>query len=445
MTPDFTAGRRDRGPGWLLLAMAVTQGALFVLVLRATLIRAPFEDMLQWLDAWRQARLSGDWAGYAFGFFQEHRLVWAKLLTALDASWFQASGWPFIATGTLALGGVALLLTREVRCGLPSTGPVAALAWLCPMLVLTAANAVDCSVPVNTVYPLTLLFVVAACVTVTGPAETGPLTAGRGIAALLLAACAGLGNAVGLLAWPVLLWSAWRSRAGWRWLALIAAVTAVYGALYLHGLALSAGGVAAPATVAARATKLVAYLLAYLGLPLSRVPALRLAGEALGAVLLAASLFAVLRFGVLRPAITRLERIAVGLILFSLGSAALAALGRSQFAAEVELPVRYTVLVTPLHVGLLALALRWVAGHPAAERRGGLVLACGVALGLLLLAQQAVGMRSAIVVADAMRSKLDRFYAGQHDPDVERLVFQAGLPKAEAIVAALRRDGLLRR
>lgn len=443
MTQDFTAGRRDLG--WLLAAMAVAQGVLFLLVLWATLIRAPFEDMLQWLDAWRRARIGGDWAGYALGFFQEHRLVWAKLLTALDASWFQASGWPFIVTGTLALGGVALLLAREMRRGLPSAGPVAALAWLCPMLVLTAANAVDCSVPVNIVYPLTLFFVVAACVVITGPAEAGSLGTGRGLGALLLAACAGLGNAVGLLAWPVLLWSAWRCRSGWRWLAAIAAAAAVYGALYLHGLSLSSGGVAPPATILARATKLLTYVLAYLGLPLSRVPGLLPAGEAVGTVLLAAALFAVIRFGVRRPAISRLERIAVGLILFSLGSAALAALGRSRFAAEVELPVRYTVLVTPLHVGLLALALRWIADRPALERRSGAVLSGGAVLGLLLLAQQAIGAWPAVAVADGMRSKLDRFYAGEHDKEVERLVFQAGLGKADAIVAALRRDGLLGR
>jgi hypothetical protein len=44
-----------------------------------------------------------------------------------------------------------------------------------------------------------------------------------------------------------------------------------------------------------------------------------------------------------------------------------------------------------------------------------------------------------------MRTRIDRFYAGEHDPEIQRLVYQAGLDKADGIVAGLRRDGLLRR
>ena len=426
----------------LLPVLMVLQAVVFAYVVWATIIRAPFEDMLSWLDAYRR---SGGSADYYFGFFQEHHLVWAKLLTAVDASLFHGDGWVFIVVGLLSLGGVAGLLSWEFRRGLPSGGPIASLVWLCPMLVLTVANAVDCSVPVNIVYPLTLLFVVGACVMMDGPAEAGPLPPWRGALAVALAAGAGFANAVGLLAWPVLVWSAWRCRVGWRWVAAIAAIGLVYGVAYLRGVTLPADGAGVSVTGVERFVKEIAYLLAYLGLPLSRVPALRLAGEALGAVLLAAAVLAFLRFGVMRPAITRLERIATGLILFSFGTAVLAALGRSQFSAGIELPVRYSVLVTPLHVGLLALGLRWVADHPGVERRAGRVLAGGVALALVLVAQQVVGARSAVAVADVMRGRIDRFYAGAHDPDIERLVYQAGLDKADAIVEGLRRDGLLAR
>jgi hypothetical protein len=313
------------------------------------------------------------------------------------------------------------------------------------MLILTAANAVDCSVPVNIVYPLTLLFVVGACVLMDGLAESGPLGVGRGAAAVVLAAGAGLANAVGLLAWPVLLWSAWRNRAGARWIVVIGLLSGAYGVAYLHGQVLSSGDVAPPASMLARVAKQSEYLLAYLGLPLSRVPALRLVGEGLGAALLCGGLWALVRYGLQLSAITRLERIAIGLILFSLGTAFLAALGRSQFAAEVELPVRYTVLVTPLHVGLLALALRWIADHPGVRRRSGVLLAGGVVVSLILLAQQVVGAYAAVAAANTMPMRIDRFYAGVHDPEIERLVFHAGLPKADALVAALRREGLLGR
>ncbi len=439
------AARRDRLLGRILSGLALVQAVLFLFALQQTLITAPFEDMLQWLASYQRVRHGGDWTVYLFGLFQEHRLLWAKLLTALDAEWFGASGWPFIVVGTLSLLLVLVLLFREFRRGLPSTGSPAALAWLCPMLVLTVANAVDCSVPVNIVYPLTLAFVVAACVLMDGPAESGRKLRWRGVAAVAMAAGAGLANAIGLLAWPVLLWSAWRCRAGGRWLAVIAVLGGGYALAYLRGLALSTGGVAPPASFVAQVAKEGVYALAYLGLPISRISALRSVGEVLGAMLLAAALWAAVRYGQPSRAITRLERIATGLILFSIMSAVLAALGRSQFSAGIELPVRYTVLVTPLHVGLLALALRWIADRPDISRPSARVLAGGVAAGVLLIAQQIVGVWSADAAAVAMRTRIDRFYAGEHDPDIERLVYQAGLDKADGIVAGLRRDGLLHR
>jgi hypothetical protein len=221
----------------------------------------------------------------------------------------------------------------------------------------------------------------------------------------------------------------------------IAVVGGGYGLAYLSGLPLPSGAVApsAPDAVA----KLFFYVFAYLGLPLSRLAALRVAGEAWGAMLVAAGVAAVIRVGLVARQATRLERIATGLILFSVGGAVLAALGRSGYAAEI--PVRYTVLVIPLHVGLLALVLDWVGGRPVMVQRPGVVLACGIAAGVVLLAQQVVVGRSAIVVAATMRGTIDRFYAGVHDPDIQRLVFQSGLDQADAIVADLRRDGLLAR
>ena len=235
--PAATASpHRDRVLARCLRALAVLQVVVFVFVLWATIIRAPFEDMLSWLDAYQRYRATGGLLSYLFQFFQEHRLVWVRLLIAIDASTFQSSGLPFIAVGSIALVGVAVLLTREFIRAIPAGGPLAALPWICPMLVLTTANAVDCSVPVNIVYPLTLLFVVGAGVLFDGPGEAERHLRMRRGAAVALAAGAGLANAVGLLAWPVLLWSAWRCRAGWRWLAAIATLCACYGVAYLHGL-----------------------------------------------------------------------------------------------------------------------------------------------------------------------------------------------------------------
>lgn len=390
-------------------------------------------DMLSWLDTYRQFTATGGILAYAFSFFHEHRLVWIRGLTALDASAFRSSGLAFMAAGSVALVGVAALLTVEFVRGVPATGPRRVLVLLCPMLILTAGNAVDCSVPVNCVYPLTVLFVVGAVVLFDGAGEARSFGTVRRCCAVAMAAGAGFANAVGLLAWPVLLWAAWRGRAGWRWMAAVSALGALYSLAYLSGVA-STGGVA-PVSTAEHLVKLVAYMAAYLGLPVSRVAALP--GYAFGTVVLAAGAWAVVRCTVANS-ISRLDRIAAGLILFSLGGAALAAVGRSHFTSDVELPVRYTMLVTPLHVGLLALilppALRGFARRPGLLMGGGLVLALG------LLGQQVLGGRSAIAAADTMRGTLARYYAGEHDAQIQQLVFP-DLNEADTIVARLRAAG----
>ncbi len=386
-------------------------------------------DMLSWLDTYRQYTETGGVAAYAFSFFHEHRLVWVRGLTALDASVFRSSGLAFVAAASVALAGVAVLLTLEFVRSVPAKGPRWALVLLCPMLILTAGNAVDCSVPVNCVYPLTVLFVVAACVLFDGAGET------RRWCALVMAGGAGFANALGLLAWPVLLWVAWRGRAGWRWMCVVAAVGTVYSLAYLSGVA-STGGVA-PVSTVGHLIKLLAYMVAYLGLPVSRVAPVP--GTVFGAVVLAGSVLAVVWCTVARS-VTRLERIATGLILFSLGGAALAAVGRSHFTSVIELPVRYTMLVTPLHVGLLALVLP--PAMRAFDPRPGVLMGGGLAVAVGLLGQQVLGGRSAIAAADTMRATLVRYYAGAHDAQIQQLVFP-DLNEADAIVSRLRGAGML--
>jgi hypothetical protein len=65
--------------------------ALFLFVPTATIIRAPCEERLQWLDACQQYRETAGLLTHLFRFLQAHRLVWVRLLTAINGSVFRSS------------------------------------------------------------------------------------------------------------------------------------------------------------------------------------------------------------------------------------------------------------------------------------------------------------------------------------------------------------------
>jgi hypothetical protein len=423
-------GSQRRGvslPG-ALKALAALDVALFAIVFAVTRVRQPFSDMLAWLGAYLRFRQTGDLFTYLLAFHNEHRLVWIRLLTIVDATGFHCSGLPFVVASTVALVVAAVLVTREM-----ARGAQPALPWLFPMLFLTAANAIDCGVPINCVYPLTLVFVILSCTLFDGEAEASRGTTVRRSAAIGCAAAAGFANAVGLLAWPVLLWLAWRGEARAQWLALIGIVGAAYCAAYLHGMPAVIGS--PQGTEAASFTLVCGYLLAYLGLPLSRMASFPLPGRLLGLAMLAFGIYAVIRVGFLNRELTRAQRIATALVLFSLGGAAMAAVGRSKLADGIDVPVRYAVLVAPLHAGLLALALPWASRHARAA------LAGAVGLAAVLVVVQVVGGIAAMRAVGRMAAIVARYYAGERDPQMAKILYP-DLQDADRVVAALRREGL---
>jgi hypothetical protein len=272
------------------------------------------------------------------------------------------------------------------------------------MLVLSSANALDVVFPINTPYAHVFVLAVAALIAWDGR---------RPWLALPLAMLAALGNAVGLVLWPVLLVGAWTT-APWRTLARLAAVGVAFIALYAYGQT-------APPRGAFDLMASVHYGLVWLGLPWST----RVGGPAIGLVLLLLCLFAIATRG--GPAASRLERLAVRLILFSLGTAAMAVLGRS--GLEPEVPVRYALFLTPMHLGLFFLALPYIA-----RCRPVPILAVLIAA---LLAQQAFGVLKVRGAADQVRAALADFAAGRDTPMVKVLVHPEP-ERARAVLVQMR-------
>jgi hypothetical protein len=426
-----------------IILIAAAHFVLFGHFLFRTAITSPISDMFTYIADYLRFRagLVGllDYLWQPHG---EHRLVWIRLLTWADVELFHTRGIPFMAAATASIGATALLVWNALRCAEPKLG--APLALLAPMLVLTSANVVDWSVPINTTYPITVFFVVSSIVLFAGAGELDGRAALRRTAALLAAMCAGLATAAGLLVWPILIWIAWRKRVG-RWLLILIAAGAIYAMLYVYrlpayglapALAMDAASFVSPEHV----SKLLDYFVAFLGLPFTRNPALALAGRVIGLALLLAGLSAVAVATFSNRLRTPLDRIAIGMIMLALGSAALAAVGRGDLVSEV--PVRYAMFTTALHVGLLCLVLPRCARRFATPEGRVLQNSVAFVFAAVLLTQQilvgGVAAQTAVVIArDA-----DCFAAGVYQRPLSNVVSRAPEAAAE-VLAALRRQGLL--
>jgi hypothetical protein len=295
---------------------------------------------------------------------------------------------------------------------------------------------------------LTVFFVIVALVLFAGGREPNSNTRYRRVAAMLAAFGASLGTAAGLLAWPILLWIAWRERLTRGWVAMLAGLGVVYAVLYsqdLHLLGLDPALQKDAASIlsAAHVGKLLDYFFAFLGLPLTRAPHLGLIGRAMGAALFLAGLSAVLMATLSGRLSTPLDRIAIGMILLTFGSAALAAIGRGDLIEEVEVPVRYTMFATALQVGLLCLVLPRLARHHAPARGPLVPSAVGLVLAVVLLIQQILVGRAAAQIADAISREADCFAQATLPTGPVSQVVTRAPEDAQAVLSALRRQGLL--
>jgi hypothetical protein len=204
------------------------------------------------------------------------------------------------------------------------------------MLTLMASNIFNASIPLNTTYLHAAVFAVLAIVL----AEGAPKSAfgWHGAAALACAIASAFGNGVGLVTWPVMAWGALRRR-DWSWLGTVLVCGAVFVGLYLRQQHDPGSATTAALKDPGNAVILA---LSFITLPWTRVaPQVSWIGGAMIAI--AAIGIIVLKGG---PKGSPIERIACGLMLFSLGSAAMAGLGRADDAYNV--PLRYGVLVAPL-------------------------------------------------------------------------------------------------
>ncbi|RAK61458.1 hypothetical protein DJ021_17430 [Phenylobacterium hankyongense] len=408
--------------GYLLLSAC--------LLWRSIVLR-PYSDMLDWIVHYDQFRANGDLAGYLLAPHNFHRLPWTFAALALDMGVLGGTNLPLIALGTAGLGLAAALLAREAARAAPP-GLALGAGTVAAMLALMAGNILDAATPINITYVQCVGLSVLAIV-LAQPASEGTRGPWLGLAALACAMASAFGNAAGLALWPALAFVAWR-QGDRRWLAAVTIVGAAFVALYAWGQ--SPGGAVGGATHDPAAAGLL--FLNYLALPWTRaVPSLGWLG---GLVVLALCLAALLLKG--RADAPRAERVACALILFSLGTAAMAALGRVADGGASNVPLRYAVFLAPAHVGLLMLALPYADRLARTKPAGtGGVLA---AIAVLLLGQQAAMGLAAVRTSDVTRRLVTDFQSGLRAPQMRQAI-HPDLDHAAAVYASLRHRALYQR
>jgi hypothetical protein len=403
-----------------------------VWVLWRSAVLTPYYDQLDWITRWRDLQASGDWATYLLGPVNHHRMPGLFGLLALDIQAFGGTNLPLIASGAVALALMTGLLAWQVGKA-ASPGLALPAAALSAMLTLMAGNVLDAATPICVNYTHGAVLAVAAVILAEG--ETRPGLTLRRILALVAAAAAGLGMGVALAVWPVLLIAAARRRDG-AWLAALLLAGGAFVAAYAAGQ----GGATQSSIGAALDDPVLAVRLAlnFLMLPWARLSLeyAWIGGLLVGIVGLAALAW---RAG---PHAALHDRVACGLILFSLGCAAMAGLGRAWTEEPLNVPLRYALLMAPLHSGLIILALPYAARLRRALPTAGHALIAVALLGTA--AQNALMAYKVVRASDLVRSTLADFKAGARRP--EMLIFvHPDQAFAEAAYEQLRREGRFQR
>jgi hypothetical protein len=390
-------------------AAAAANTIIVIYVLFETHISRPFSDMYDWLSAWFDR--DQNFFSYLWQPHNEHHIVWIRLLVPLDLM-LGGRGIAFMWAGLFGLVVLVAVSAAAVRASeLPNQTKIE-ICTLLVTLVFGIAGAVDCSISINVPYPLAVGFGVVS-LWLAASAET----AARRISAVLAAIAATFASGVAIVLLPVLFLMALRSRWGWHWAGVLALICVCYSAVYVSGNYHNH-------SLDLRVVDAAAFGLAYFGLPISRDPVLLHAGMVIGGVILVLSLIALsLRRN------DPYSRFAQGCILFSLGTAALAVWGRSEFG----IPIRYTVFLMPLQIGLIMLGARLISSK-------GMLAAAIVLLGLNLGL-----MRPAVTEAREINVALDRIDAGDRDADLSRFVPRADFAAADVIRAKLKAATLSQR
>ena len=418
--------------------IAAANGILFVYLVEKASIRVPVYDLLDWLQFYGERSKDGDWLGYLWTPHNEHRMVFSRILLALDVKWFGDQGETFAASGfVLLLGMAASICWKILKSDLSISPKLTAIPIA--VLLLTPANTVI-TVGMQTMggFLQTSSLGLFSLVLLDGAADQDPYSRYRRAGAIACACLAGFGDSGGLLIWPALMWSAWKGGLRWCWIVGIACVGTLFIAVYLWNL---------PSPPVSRfmdfdhLIRSFDYVIRFLGLPWSHMHELVWPARLIGLSIFFLGSLAFVCVS-LRVCVSILQRLGVALILFSFLIASAAALARVDVAVDREMPIRYGIFVVLAHLGLLLWSLDFLERlwHGAHRRSFQWLI---LAICLTWVGQQIVIGQFAVEEAKRYKDAWSRFVAGDWTPDMLRYVYP-DRERAQAGLTYLRTIGLLK-
>jgi hypothetical protein len=375
--------------------------------------RIPYWDM--WAVIHYLVRPDRPLAAWLWAQHNEHRIVTAKLLFAIDFRLFQGTEKFLLASGFVLLFAHLALLSWAMR----AFGELRGAAWrtaagLTAFCLFCPSQWENFTTGFQVCFFLLLFLVTVGCIAALSHSVSGG-SGGRSLAFLLLAIAAGvaatfsLGN--GLLIWPVLLLIAvlerYRRTAALAMVctALLATATDLY---HYHRMA----GRSDPLRSLHEPWRVTEYVLKYLGAPW--VESNFGWGMAFGCVAVAAALFA-LWWVVARSHREPVRVLLSALLLFYLATPVATALARQVVGTDQgAASARYEAFALMLWLALALLAI-----HFARRRRAALVLMQAVVIAVMLLAatRGKFPLRTALWRARVNNVAADAMLAGVLDPE----------------------------
>ena len=410
--------RLDRLVIGAMVAITALYLVLFGYFIGATALRVPVFDVIYWVTHYIDHWLTGDWWGYLWIDHNGHRLMWSRLLMIATLRWPGGSVMPFILFGIACFAGMIGTILLEVsRADLPAA-PRLVIMLLVVLLLATSFNGIDCGAPQLGVYLHTCAFAILAVVLWDGKGEGGRYVLVRRSGAILAAILAAFGVSGGLLIWPVLCWAAWRGGLGWRGIGVLFLVGVPFGLFYMHGVE--------PTSLVstfdgATLLRIADYLLRFFGLPWSHSSALVNPARLIGLATIGCGAYAILRFGIFGTPRSRLERIAIALLMFSFMTAVVIVFGRLNTAPDREMPIRYALFTSLAQVGLLLFAAPSFARLWAGEARP-LLQGAVLIVALVFLGQQVVAGRAGVEGVRQYTAAYRAYEAGQASDQQKQLV-----------------------
>ncbi len=410
--------------------------AIFIYYVVATIITVPYLDLLQWILRYDQYWRAGDWWHYLWLPHNGHRMVWSLLLMLTDIECCRGSTLPFFLFNStcflLTVGGsVWAIWVADLMIELK------AILVAAVILLLAASWAVIyCSVPIEGDFVHTTGLFVLALVLLEGGGDKGSGATIRRAAAIAAAVLAAFGLAGGLLAPVVLLWAAWAGGLERAWLIAIALMAGVLFAVYLPGIPTDQVDHLLDWTAL---PKLADYYVRLLGLPWSHVSSLVWLGRLVGCMVLGASILTLFRRSILRRPGSRLERMGLALLVFSLLITGIVAIGRWNWGPERPVAIRYGIFAALAQVGLLLANTLWVNWVWQKGYRRPLQWAT-LAAATVLMVQQIVAGQAAVAVTSQYENSYREFAAGHPTDEMARPIL--GAPESERVLRIMRRLGI---